>query len=244
MALHETTGTGFRIENKFECGGIVGLANVCEFSDEWLRPEMVYDYEFSNSPARGGIGESSSGSVGEDSSKKKQSKQETQTACPLPSEVNRWDTLKASAGMFVDWATGTGAADREFGGDSIQSADMAMAPGVNGARSEYYRKFLDEISESRNPDLTGLNVTNWVGKFGVKEVLNATVDLNFTEHFVGSYRVDVYGGPEGTMRFVLSNNSSFKSFAYGVAPAWERLDSVPTPAGNMRQTYTWVECVP
>ena len=69
---------------------------------------------------------------------------------------------------------------------------------------------------------------------------DAWIDLNPTWHFVGSFRIDIYPDPSCRyITFVLANNSSFRSFAYGIAPDWER--STFPFMGNMRQTYTWTE---
>lgn len=59
-----------------------------------------------------------------------------------------------------------------------------------------------------------------------------------TEQFVGSHRIDITPTKDG-LKFELNNTSSFKSLAYGVAPAWDH--STFGPMGNMEQTYTWVE---
>ena len=147
--------------------------------------------------------------------------------------------LIESAKMSWQWLTGTGADNRVLGPQSNQALDMRDAPGVNAAREFYKQKFSGDIASSALPDLSGKNVTNYSAKFGVREFVLATVDLDATEHFIGSYRVDVYGQKGGVIRFELTNNSSFKSFAYGVLPDWER--SQFSPMGNMRQAIIWTE---
>lgn len=146
--------------------------------------------------------------------------------------------FRENMSMAFDWAAGSGENYRTFGADSFQSLQMQDSPGVNAARSYYIEKFSDALC-SNNLDLTGMDVTNFKGSFGVKEFISATYHMDATEHFVGSYGVEIYGGKSRTMNFRLTNNSSFKSFAYGMAPAWER--STMSYMGNMRQTYSWTE---
>jgi hypothetical protein len=109
--------------------------------------------------------------------------------------------------------------------------DMVDAPGVNGARDLFLQKNAGAIASGGKLQA----VTNYSAKFGLWDLLT---NSSPTQQFVGSYRVDII--PAGSeMRFFVTNNSSFRSFAYGIAPAWER--SSFGPAGNMRQTYTWTE---
>jgi hypothetical protein len=101
---------------------------------------------------------------------------------------------------------------------------MMDAPGVNAARDLLYKT-------------NAQSVTNYRAGFGLIDLLTTSSP---TQQFVGSYRVDVFTVNQGAdLMFVLNNNSSFKSFGYGVAPAWER--STVGPGGNMRQTYWWTE---
>jgi hypothetical protein len=146
-----------------------------------------------------------------------------------------WAALKDAASMTYDWASGSGASTRVFGPGSIQVIDMMDAPGVNGARDLYYQKNAAALASG---DYGALQpVTNFSAKFGLIDYLTTSSP---TQQFVGSYRVDVYpvnGGRD--VMFVLNNNSSLRSFLYGVGPAYER--STLGPAGNMRQTYWWTE---
>ena len=62
--------------------------------------------------------------------------------------------------------------------------------------NSYNLAFTEERNQgpriARAFDLTGMNVTNYVGKFGASEFMSATVNLDATEHFIGSYRIDIY----------------------------------------------------
>jgi hypothetical protein len=146
-----------------------------------------------------------------------------------------WNALKDAASMSIDWATGRGATHRVFGPGSIQVTDMMDAPGVNATQDFYHNKY-------PTADPNG-SVTNYRASFGVTGFFDndgLLRTLSPTRQFVGSYSVDIFTVNEGKdLMFVLNNNSSFKSFAYGVGPAYER--STFAPAGNMRQTYWWTE---
>jgi RHS repeat-associated protein len=130
--------------------------------------------------------------------------------------------------LAYNWATGSGPADYNFGPDSLNTQEMQGAPGVAAARDYFYNKYSDGV-----PD--GASVTNYGASFGLQGLFTAGT---LTEQFVGSYTIDIYA-ENNQLRFVLSNDSSFKSFAYGIGPDWER--SSFGPGGNMRQTYTWTE---
>lgn len=137
--------------------------------------------------------------------------------------------------MTADWVTGRGADARVFGPGSIQVIDMMDAPGVNDARAFFYNKNSPAFASGSYGSLQP--VTNYGAGFGLADLFT---NSSPTQQFVGSYRVDVWPVNSGSdVMFVLNNNSSFKSFGYGVAPAWER--STFGPAGNMRQTYWWIE---
>ena len=109
--------------------------------------------------------------------------------------------------------------------------------GITNARDLFY---------SKNNGVCGCNamqpVTNYRSGFGAKGYIDAWKTGNAAWHFVGSYSVEIYPVENCTkLQFVITNNSSFTSFAYGVAPSWER--STFGPGGNMRQTYTWTEAL-
>jgi hypothetical protein len=63
--------------------------------------------------------------------------------------------------------------------------------------------------------------------------------MNPTWHFVGSFNIEVFPAGGEDIKVIIKNNSSFKSFAEGVGPAWER--STFSPMGNLRQTYWWTQ---
>jgi hypothetical protein len=55
------------------------------------------------------------------------------------------------------------------------------------------------------------------------------------KQFVGSYRIDIYVIEGNELMFILSNNTSMKSFLYGKGTEWER--SSFRLDGNMYQDY-------
>ena len=109
---------------------------------------------------------------------------------------------------------------------------MMNAPGVEAAR-----KFYEEKNKNHTEcDCHGAQlVTNFAAHFGLTGLWDA--GLNPTQQFVGSYRVDIYPLLHcKKKKIVISNTSSFKSFAYGKFPDWDR-----GPMGNMSQTIWWIE---
>lgn len=143
---------------------------------------------------------------------------------------NLWGTEKSPrpGQLAYNWLTGRGSAHYDFGPESKNTQEMMTAPGVQQAREQLYNKY------QGLPPENGF-VNNYKASFGLHGLFTADT---LTEQFVGSYRIDV-SIKDNRANFELSNNSSFKSFSYGVGPAWER-DSFSW-MGNMSQTYSWSE---
>jgi hypothetical protein len=150
--------------------------------------------------------------------------------CEKPSLLRGWGE---SLGMFRDWIFGKGSESRIFESCSLQSQNMADAPGVEKARQLMYQKNEGRPFEEWEP------VKNYRGSFGLPGLVAAGIDP--TEQFVGSYKVEIFPQPDKTLRFELSNTTSLKSFLYGQVEDHEREDFAY--GGNMRQTYTWTEPV-
>ena len=150
----------------------------------------------------------------------------------LTSGVSSWFSgVAESASMFSDWVFGSGAANRSFKPGSIQVEMMRDAPKVNAAREFFINKNKDIPIEFHQ------SVTNYGAAFGLKGLANAGVDP--IEQYVGSYDIDIHAHTNGTVTFELNNNTSMRSFLYGLFFSWER--STLSPFGNMRQSYSWVE---
>ncbi len=143
-----------------------------------------------------------------------------------------WGTAEdpGTARMTVNWATGQGPDHVEFGPDSRNTQELMASTGVSEARDYLYNKY-----DGAPPD--GGAVTNYAVDFGLE---GYATTRTAAEQFVGSFRIDIQVADEGAS-YTATNNSSFRSFAYGIAPAWER--STFRPMGNMRQTYRWSEPV-
>ncbi|MBT9097053.1 RHS repeat protein [Methylovulum psychrotolerans] len=139
-----------------------------------------------------------------------------------------------SATMTWQWFSGTGPSSQSYGPGSSPVEEMKDAPGVQAARQLYDQKNKGNM----DCDCKGaVPVINFAAGFGLKGLWNA--GLNPTQQFVGSYRIDIYPDDGCKKTFVLSNTSSFRSFAYGIGPDWSR--STFGPMGNMSQTYSWTE---
>jgi RHS repeat-associated protein len=142
---------------------------------------------------------------------------------------------RAAIGMTADWTSGHGASYRIYDGSTSSSQNMMQARRVNEARQYFYQKNAEALAAGKPL----APVTNYKGDFGVFDLV-WYAGLNPTQQFVGSYRIDISPVGNDQIRFELNNNSSMKSFLYGIGPAWERSSS-DTNFGNMRQTYTWTE---
>ncbi|OZB58092.1 MAG: hypothetical protein B7X39_18765 [Lysobacterales bacterium 14-68-21] len=132
--------------------------------------------------------------------------------------------------MTIMWATGAGPTQLDFGPTSSEAQEMEDSPGVLAAEALYLQKNAAKLKGCEGGELQP--VTNFAFHFGLKGLF--TSGLNPTEQFVGSYRVDVYPMGDNVMNVIVTNTSSFRSFAYGIMPAWDR--SQFGPMGNMSQT--------
>jgi hypothetical protein len=148
------------------------------------------------------------------------------------------ETWRDAIGYFFDWLSGRGPEHKVFVPPSNEVADMQKAPGVNQARQLFLQKNATNIATHQPLQ----PLTNVKAKFGVTSVVKA--GTNSTQQFVGSYRVDVTPVNNNTVRFTLTNTTSFKSLAYGLGPDWNRSPTTTTPGGNVDQVYTWTEHVP
>jgi len=145
---------------------------------------------------------------------------------------------RTAIGMTADWITGRGPADRTYGPQTSSTQEMMPARRVQEARQYWYKKNAKALSAGKCTSTPLAPVTGYKGSFGLADLF-WYAGLNPTQQFVGSYRIDIYPIDGDQIKFELTNNSSMKSFLYGVGPDWER--SVIPYFGNMRQTYTWTE---
>ncbi len=134
-----------------------------------------------------------------------------------------WGVVAADH-MFIDFATGLGPGNREFGPSSAPSQLMASSPGVTQA--------VDQYLSSGKP--TGLYT------FGLGGAWNA--GLNPVQQYVGSYRWSV-APTNGGLLVTLSNTTSVRSGSYHLLPNHSRPEF--GPLGNTHQTYqVFVPCHP
>jgi RHS repeat-associated protein len=135
------------------------------------------------------------------------------------------------SGMFWDWVTGGGEADREFGPHDCFTRLMQTDGCVQEAIAFWQQKNKNKSCCDRL-----YPVSNFRCKFGLSGFIGA--GINPAQHFIGSYRVDITPDySSATINIKLTNTTSMTSFLYGMAPDWER-DSFRF-CGNMRQTYSW-----
>lgn len=143
--------------------------------------------------------------------------------------------VRRSGTMAISWALGTGPTHRNFGPDSPMTKGLQQTPAVSAARELFYSK-----NQGKCSCMDIEPVSNYGSGFGVQGYVEATASGNGAWHFVGSFTITIYPEENCTkLRLVLWNNSSFRSFAYGKGPAYDR--SSFGPGGNMTQIYTWTE---
>ena len=83
----------------------------------------------------------------------------------------------------------------------------------------------------------------FICRVNIKEFWSATIHQDGTEHFVGSFDVEIFVLPcEAKAKYVITNTTSLKSATYHLLPSHERKSFKPT--GNMKQTIWWKEDIP
>ena len=137
-------------------------------------------------------------------------------------------TWAESFGMGWAWLTGTAPPNTVYGPLTNQSQDMMQSPGVQNAINFFNQKNAGKCPSQWQP------VTSYRGKFGLKGLWQA--GTNSTQQFVGSYSVNIYPNPNGTLDVQIYNTTSMTSFFYGIYPnalnppnGW--------PMGNTSQEY-------
>jgi hypothetical protein len=138
--------------------------------------------------------------------------------------------------MAIDWALGLGSRDRTFGDFSDQANEVTHLPPIEIARLLYKQKNGAEQSKGCCDASKLRSVTDVGAKFRWSEFKQATLMGSCAWHYLGSFDINVYPVSCTKARFVVKNNSSFKSFLYGIGPSWSG-----GPMGNLLQTYTWEE---
>lgn len=173
-----------------------------------------------------------------------------------PADAYESTPFSTMAGMFFDWATGTGPTNRQFVDDPV-ARSLQDAPIMNEARDFWYDKVrngsentsgyggpgsseaaggTDSITiESGVTDFKGTRRLGG-GNFGPVGAWNAGTDP--VEQVIGSYGVEIESDGE-TLTFSATNTTSMESFLYGIGPEYERIQF--GPGGNLRQTYQFSE---
>jgi RHS repeat-associated protein len=142
-------------------------------------------------------------------------------------------TWKDDTVWFWEWVFGGGPDARYLGPNTPQTRDMMNAYGVNKARQLYCQK---NKNRRGKPPLPVRNA----GKGSFPYPMGPMrAGMNSTQQYVGTYSVDMYPNPDGTVNIVLNNTTSMGSFLYGIPVDWER-SSFPF-FGNQHQTYYWTE---
>lgn len=131
-------------------------------------------------------------------------------------------------GLFVQWVSGAGPRDRQFGPDSYMTQGMRTSPDVNIHRDSFI---------NQGGGVYGPNVV----RFGRLSAEDGPFEagLNMPRQFVGSFYITITEKQNGDALFVLTNTTGLESFLYGAVHNVDR--STMAPLSNKTQTYFWVE---
>ncbi|WP_461117800.1 RHS repeat domain-containing protein [Spirosoma jeollabukense] len=157
---------------------------------------------------------------------------------PGKREKNDLDGTLEVGVMFLQWAFGVGLESRGFLENSYESKAMSDAWRVQEAIAYYYSKpenlkaYRRTLRYGKNY-LVGTGVSNYKGSFGIQGLFRAGFDP--IEQFVGTYDIDIKSEDGKNLSILLINNTSMRSFLYGVSPSWRR--NLWRPGGNMYQYY-------
>ena len=121
------------------------------------------------------------------------------------------------ATMTAEFFSGLGPRNMTFGPDSATSRVMAQSGPVHDVLNSYY--------------MTGR--TSGLYTFGLPGLESA--GANPVAQFAGSFRWSITQ-LDGGINLSLTNTTSFRSLTYDAGPQWQR-GSLPTPMGNIHQTY-------
>lgn len=160
--------------------------------------------------------------------------------------VNSQDPKAVSAGLFIEFMTGVGPAERDFGPDSVVVKHMKNAPGVLAAKEYFYKtRFAEYQLNKKAPGaLSRKPLTDYSAGFNpLTGPIKAGTDI--VEQFVGTFEVEIFPNLQGTqMKIVCTNKTSVHSFLYHLpfVENYERSGGLlPTPMGNILQTISWTE---
>jgi hypothetical protein len=159
--------------------------------------------------------------------------------------VNSSDAKTIVTGLFIEFMTGVGPADRTFGDGSVMAKHMKDAPGVKNAKAYFYKTRTKEYegNKTRPGALAGRPLTEYSAGFGLTGLFKAGLDP--VEQYIGNFKVEIFPNHAGTeMKIVCTNDTSIHSFLYHLpfVKNYDRSGGIlPTPMGTIRQTIYWTE---
>lgn len=160
--------------------------------------------------------------------------------------VDSKDPTAVCTGLFIEFATGLGPAQRRFESDSVMAEHMKDAPGVLAARDYFYRtRAQDYLLNKKTPGvLARKSLLEYSAGFNpVLGPINAGTDI--VEQFIGNFKVEIFPNLQGTqMTIVCTNATSLHSLLYHLPFAQNREREeglLPSPWGTIRQVITWDE---
>jgi len=136
-------------------------------------------------------------------------------------------------GLTVEYFTGTGPSDRQFGPESDMTRNMQTSPDVNVARNSFINQAGSSPQYGRTYGPTGV-------RFGLDaEDGPLTAGFNMPRQFVGSFTITITEKEDGDALFVLENTTHLKSLLYQI-PGIQPIKG-GGPLSNRNQTFWWVE---
>jgi RHS repeat-associated protein len=158
-------------------------------------------------------------------------------------------------GLALEYFTGTGQKDRQFGPDSEMTKEMRTSPML-----DYHRNiFINQGGGSYDSQIYANVHDKYPPRYGFPDASDGpwTSGINLSRQFVGSFNVkitelkDSNGNFNGDALFEARNPTHFNSFLYGSGfekiginiPSWNRSKdlTVYRIMGRTDQTFWWIE---
>jgi hypothetical protein len=142
-----------------------------------------------------------------------------------------------AAGFFNAGAWAGGIKILDNGPSSLQARQMKTSSMLDRHRRAYAMK----NAKNRATNCPDQSYTDGAGKFGVKEFIDSTIDLNGTQHYVGSARIDIIPNGDGNVTIKVVDVKHLQSLVYQIPYVPDKSSGV---FATQEQTTWWVEPAP
>jgi len=129
-----------------------------------------------------------------------------------PGGGGSWEGWEDAGQRLLEWWSGVGKSNRDYGPGTIEVQEMQDAPGVTKAFIFWYYKNLTNFAQCHGLD----GLTDYRARFGPKGAHDA--GFNGTRQFLGGYSVDIIPVGWDTIEIQISNVTSMKSFLADIGP--------------------------